>query len=435
MAAERARTGRALIIAYDHNSFSPLQLAKEIDGLADIVWVVAPGDEMLGPLRELLPRLGRVVEQRGSIEALVRELALERPAGLVTFSHSQLLRAAVLARALGLAFSPPEAIARCIDKWEQRQAYRRAGLPGPLITPLVVGENPTALDDLAGSPFPAVLKPRAGAGSLDTHLVDDLAALARLVHGPEQVSPGAYVLEGYLAGAETRADTGVADYVSVESVISAGAVTHCGITGKFPLASGFRETGNFVPSGLGAREQHEVLACASAAIAALGLSAGCVHTEIKLTDAGARLIELNPRVAGGGISDLYDMQRGTSLIRLAALAALGEPVPAASADSGVAYQVFVPPPAGARQLLGLDGIADVAALPGVEEIYVNRPAGSLVDAGEGSLGYVAFVRGRATDHPAMLERREEIVARVQPRYAPVPTTPLVGAGGTEKPVP
>ncbi len=57
------------------------------------------------------------------------------------------------------------------------------------------------------------------------------------------------VLEGYLADDPARADDPYAAYVSVESVVAGGVISHLALTGRFPLAENFRETGFFIPAG------------------------------------------------------------------------------------------------------------------------------------------------------------------------------------------
>jgi hypothetical protein len=53
-------------------------------------------------------------------------------------------------------------------------------------------------------------------------------------------------------------------------VISGGRVSHVAITGRFPLAVPFRETGNIVPGILDPELHGPVFVMVEAAIAALG---------------------------------------------------------------------------------------------------------------------------------------------------------------------
>ena len=86
---------------------------------------------------------------------------------------------------------------------------------------------------------------------------------------------------------------------------------------RFPLAEPFRETGDFMPHPLETEEAETVVAVAIAAAEALGVRSGALHTEIKLTPDGPRIIEVNGRIGGGAIDALYARRFGTSLTELA----------------------------------------------------------------------------------------------------------------------
>lgn len=412
-----------LLVPYDDKSFSPLQIAEAAESLADICWVI-DGSATLGPLGAVLGRLGRVVDRSGrDLDDLVAELGESRADGIVTFSHDELLLSAALAARLALPYNTPAATARGVDKWSQRSALAAAGVPIPLVQTMEVGPWPRSGSaaslglDRERLVFPAVLKPRSGAGSADTHLIADESELTELVEHPGALPPGRYVLEEYLVGSRALSGAPIADYVSVESVLVSGVRTHIEITGKFPLVPAFRETGNFQPSALSPSDATAVTDLADAAIGALGLTDGVVHTEIKLTDAGPRVIEVNPRAAGGGIAELVEARHGISLMRLAVLAALGEkPALGPVVGPEVVYDLFIQPPAGATCLRALSGIDDAARLPGVERIAQSRPIGGPVNWHEGSLGYIAAVRGRAADHAELVARRATILETIRPVY-------------------
>ena len=97
--------------------------------------------------------------------------------------------------------------------------------------------------------WPAVLKPRSAQGSRYTFFVNDDEHLRQYLEslGPQRPD---MVLEAYLADDPSRADEPFADYVSVESVVAQGVISHLALTGRFPLAENFRETGFFIPADL-----------------------------------------------------------------------------------------------------------------------------------------------------------------------------------------
>ena len=130
------------------------------------------------------------------------------------------------------------------------------------------------------------------------------------------------VLEEYIADTAPCLGEGFANYLSVESVVSAGVVEHFAVTGRFPLAPPFRETGFFIPADLTPTQRAAALDVASAAVRAVGVETGCLHTEIKFTPDGPRVIEVNGRL-GGGVPLILEMATGASAPRLAMEVALG----------------------------------------------------------------------------------------------------------------
>ena len=68
--------------------------------------------------------------------------------------------------------------------------------------------------------------------------------------------------------------------------------------GRFPLADPFRETGNFIPAIFDPDTEGALLQLVDDAVRALGIRDSVIHTEIKLTADGPRLIEVNGRLGG-----------------------------------------------------------------------------------------------------------------------------------------
>jgi biotin carboxylase len=126
----------------------------------------------------------------------------------------------------------------------------------------------------------------------------------------------------------------------VESVCAPDGSTHVAITGKFPLEPPFREQGGFWPAPLPIEDETAILALVDRSLAALDIPVGITHTEVKLTPAGPRVIEVNGRL-GGHIHDLAQRSAHLDLVRANALAALGRPVPLSAAEPDrVCFQNF-----------------------------------------------------------------------------------------------
>lgn len=366
----------------------------------DIIWLVDPEDQTVAATRALLARSGTVVEAlrapAAEAAAAVRDHA---PDAIATFYDTGMEHIAEIAHELGLPFHSPEVARRLEDKLHQRQALTAAGLPSPAVVELPATLDRAAVEQRAAAlRFPAVLKPRKASGSWHTFPVADPAELGarweELAGEPED-----RIVEEYLSDGPPMPLGFEADYVSVETLAVAGELTHLAITGRFPLAPPFRETGYFIPSTLRPQQQAQVLDLAERTLRALGVREGCTHTEIKLTADGPAVIEVNGR-AGGGIPDMLALAGGVELVSLILRGALGSPPGLAGPvpTAGVAYRFFGQPPLGARRLRAIDGLDQVRLLPGVERVDVHWEPGTMLDSSHGTRTYLYAVVGRAEDH-------------------------------------
>lgn len=406
---------RRLGVLAEPAGFSPMLLAEAARGLCRPVWLVGWAGRPVGP-RRVLSRLGDVVDLTGlDDDQAVAAAAAARLDGVVVFNDPPQRLAARIAGALGLPFHDEATAAALSDKGVQRCRLRQGGVPVPRFTtvhPAEAARRGWAPGGEVG--FPAVLKPREGAASRDTYRVDSLEEL-RATLGSCRDEP--FILEEFL---DTRPgwDPRSAAMVSVESLVLDGRAHHLALTGRFPLAPPFRETGSFLPAAV--PDPEPVLAMATAAAAALGARHGALHTEIKLTGAGPRIIEVNGRI-GGGIPGLLQRVGGPPLVRLAMRAALGLPVEESALalvpGPPVAFTAWWPAPEGASALAGVDGLDAVRELAGVDEIRLNRQPGEPVDPREGGiLGAVVAVDGLVADHAALWELLAGIAGTMRLRY-------------------
>jgi biotin carboxylase len=229
------------------------------------------------------------------------------------------------------------------------------------------------------------------------------------------------IVEEYLPDGPSMPRGFEADYVSVETIVQAGRMTHLAITGRFPLAWPMRETGFFIPATLPPGQQTEILGLAGDALRALGLRTGSAHTEIKLTSEGPRVIEVNGRI-GGGVPDMLRLTAGLDIVKLSMRAALGldlnvpQDLPR---TRGVGYRFFFQPPPSARRLVSIDGLDRLKRQPGVESVNLHHPPGSDLDARDGTRSYLFAVAGSAPDYDGMLAidefLRNEIAAVYETR--------------------
>ncbi len=407
-------TRPALAVAYGPRSVPVMQLAEAAAGECDLIWVVDGRLPEMAHMEKLLRRFGPVVDVGGlTPDRAAKALSEHQPDGLVTYFDAGMVFLAEMAEALGLRFHSPATAEALVDKARQREVLGRAGLamprswilpPGPLVQAL--GALPPDMT------WPLVFKPRSESGSRHTFLANDHdEALALL----ESVGPGLeeMVVEEYIVGRPELTGGPYADYVSVESVVSSGRVYDLALTGRFPLAPTFRETGFFIPAPLGPRYREEVVDLAAAAAGALGVRDGCLHTEVKLTDSGPRIIEVNGRI-GGGIPDMLERAAGFSILPLSMKVALGQAVgPLGPVDcQRVGYRFFLQPPQIVGTVTSLEGVDALADFPGMENLTVHRGPGSHVDWRDGTRTFILAAVGSASDQASVLEvdriLREEV---------------------------
>lgn len=288
----------------------------------------------------------------------------------------------------------------------------------------LVPPDPTtdAVEELLASVgFPVVLKPRHGAGSRDTVLIEDAQQLRAFLADQSTFvtrSETSMVVEEFLVAASPPYSACFASYLSVESVVAGGNISHVAMTGRFAPAEPFRETGYFIPSDLSSSQTKDVLGVASRAIEALGVGVGFLHTEIKLTPGGPRVIEVNGRL-GGGIPEMAALATGVDLYKLSLRVALGEKIVFDDLvpTHRVSYILSPQPPQWARRLVSVEGLDQLAEHPGVETIHLNRHPGDDVDWRKGNYQYIFSVLGVASDHKGVLAVQQLIDEQVTMTYA------------------
>lgn len=398
-----------------------MALAAAARGKRDLVWIVN-SDEMSDTLMiRFLRKLGTVVDLAGlSAQQSVEAVAATRPHGIVAYTDAHIATAAVLAEALGLDYFDPVVALRLTDKVAQRQAFHDAGLPVPLCAPLSTAsteDEVTALVDAVT--FPVIIKPRHGAASRETHLARDPAELRGLVEQIRAISDDLdMVVEEYMAGATPPPSSYFGDYVSVESVVSHGHISHLAVTGRLPSVPPFREVGLIIPCDYEESLVDQILEVATAAVQAVGIRTGCLHTEIKVTDDGPRVIEVNGRIGGFVAPTLAQAVPGLDFYEVSQRVALGESVTYDHSvrPDHVGYSIVGQPPQGVSRVTAVTGLDRVAAHEGVASVSLNRQPGDRVDWRLGSHEYVYAVIGSAPAHDDVREMHHFIESTIVVSY-------------------
>jgi biotin carboxylase len=366
--------------------------------------------------QRLLRRFGPVIDIGGmSDDAAVRAIAPHRPNGIVTYFDTGMMRIARIAEDLGLPFADSQTALRLVDKVHQRDALRAAGIAVPRYRPIPSGIGSDALAAVSYVGWPAVIKPRSESGSHHTFLATDLdharSLLEMLGESREEM-----IAEEYLTD-DPEWSGPYADYVSVESVVAHGKISHLAVTGRFPMAQMFRETGFCIPAAIEASTRDAALMLTGQAIDAVGVATGCTHTEVKFTAEGPRIIEVNGRL-GGGIPDMLEAAANFSVLSVSLRIALGEAV---SLDSlipcdRVGYRFFLQPPALAGTVTAIEGISEFADRSGVDSLTIHRGPDARVDWRDGTRAFILAAAGTAETHKQAREIRQLLDDTVRVSY-------------------
>jgi biotin carboxylase len=396
-------------------------LAEAAADVCDVLWMIDGSQPGMAEMADLLQRFGPVIDIAGlGAEQMVKAVSTYQPDGFVTYLDTGMVAYAELAAALGLPFHSPATATALTDKSRQRQTLAAAGLAVPpchLIRPEQTESQLARSEAEVG--WPAILKPRSAQGSRYTFMARDAPELDRLLTA---LGPGRpdMVLEGYLADDPGRTESPYASYVSVESVVASGVISHLALTGRFPMAENFRETGFFIPAALDRAEEQSVLDLATAAISALDISIGCLHTEIKFTPDGPRIIEVNGRV-GGGVPEMLERAAGIPLLELTLRIGLGEEIriDGPVATERIGYRFFLQPPAVSATVAAIEGIDKVSDFPGVDTISVHQGPGADLDWRDGSRNHIMAVVGSAEDYAELAVVNRLLLREVTVTYADV----------------
>jgi biotin carboxylase len=339
------------------------------------------------------------------------QFAAERPlAAVVATEDDGVTLAAMASEALGLKHSPLLGVRAARDKYQTRRALAAAGMPTPGFQRFALEDDPRAAAGRVR--YPCVVKPLALSASRGVMRADDpegfvvaferLAALLRALdpaHGPgARPELRQIIVEDFIPGAE----------VAVEGLLDAGRLTVLAIFDKPDPLDGpfFEETLYVTPSRHWQEVQREIVQTTERATAALGLTDGPVHAELRVNSEGAWIVEVAPRSIGGYCSRALRFGIDTSLEELILQQALGLPLGSIQPATPASGVMMIPIPA-PGVLCEVRGLPAARAVPGVDDLLITIPVGRpVVPPPEGSryLGFI-FARGESPEQVEMALRR------------------------------
>jgi biotin carboxylase len=346
--------------------------------------------EFLGDRALVLP-LDRPADAAERIVAHAGRLPLD---AVVAVDDQGVKTAALAARRLGLKTSDPDAVARTRDKAAMRDALAAAGVQQPSYRVARADDDVAAI--AAELEPPVVIKPLSLAASKGVIRADSPATAARTAERVRSIAGDLgqpLLVEAFVPGQE----------VAVEGLLRAGKLETLAIFDKPDPLDGpyFEETIYVTPS----RQPRQAVAAmkhtTARAAAALGLTEGPIHAELRVNGADVTLLEIAARSIGGLCSRALRFGAGVSLEEVILRHALDLPIDdLARADEASGVMMLPIPRAGVlHEVRGQDAARAVPGIAGLEISVANgRPVEPLPE-GDRYLGF-AFARG---DTPADVE--------------------------------
>lgn len=323
-------------------------------------------------------------------------------AGITTTSEFYLAAVAALGTGLGLPANPADAMRTCRDKARTRAVLRTAGIRQPRFEQ--VRHPADAPRAVARVGLPCVIKPADDSGSYNVLLCESAeaaaahaaAVLAVRSNVRGQHTTGTVLVEEFLPGPE----------LSVEMFSLDGEVTCVGCTRKTVAGRPyFVETQHIFPADLDGAAAEEVIGTVTRALKATGVRFGATHVEVKLTQDGCAIVEINARLAGGMIPELIRLATGVDLLEQHLRSFAGLPVlltPDRSRYAGIRF--LLSPCAGT--LVGVHGAAAARRVAGVESVEITTAPGTAVQPPSSAydrLGHVIAAGESAAEVEAALE--------------------------------
>ncbi|MFD1885016.1 ATP-grasp domain-containing protein [Paenibacillus wenxiniae] len=315
---------------------------------------------------------------------------------------------------LGIHGTSAEAALNARNKDRARQVFAQQHVPSAQFA--VVSELEEAIAAATRIGYPVVLKPTNAASSQGVYFVDNEEVLRHAFAELSQFKTTymdfkvreEYLIEEYLTGPE----------FSVEIFLDQGEVAFAELTEKHTSdLPYFVETLHVFPSSIYQEQREEIIAVARQAVLALGIHNGPAHVELKYTETGAKIIEVNGRPGGDNItSDLIIHAYGINIFRETIRKYLSEPLDIQKQKvhaSAIGYVL-----ADRKGTLhSIDGLEHLNNHQQVKRYHIGAEAGTTVDIARSSDDRLGYIIVEADTPIAAREQVQELLSRIEIRYA------------------
>lgn len=226
--------------------------------------------------------------------------------GITSFSLESALPTVVyVSQKMGLTSNTEECVSRTKDKYSQREAFRKAGVPSPEYFKV---DEDTDLK-IFYPKYPVIVKPIDGGGSQGINMANNESELADAIAKSRSCSrTGRAIVEQFVEGRE----------FSVEYLSYRGCHYNVQITDKVTTERPhFVEMQHHQPANISFALSQKIRNVVESALTALKIENSSSHTELKIDEKGdLYIIEIGARMGGDHItSDLVKLSTGYDFVK------------------------------------------------------------------------------------------------------------------------
>ncbi|WP_445491533.1 ATP-grasp domain-containing protein [Niallia sp. 03133] len=328
--------------------------------------------------------------------------------GVLSTYDLEMYQGALLANSLHVIGTNPSAIATARSKYLTREVLNKKMIKVPKYK--LIETMDEAIEFAGEIGYPCILKPVDGQGSDNVHFIKKEEDFYPPIKN-HQENPIYYrgvrkfpklLVEEYLDG----------PLVSVETVSFKGEIYVLGITDRTLCESPYfiAKTASF-PAKIA--KQDEVIESVVEALRAIDYNFGPAHTEVIITSEGPRIVEINPRLAGGSISLMMNWVFGKSIHEEIIKMHVGMPFSYDFEVKGVgAYLRIFSQKTGVLQ--GIEGTESALNTDGIKDFYMEHEFGNHVTNNpKGLADGIGVLSGISDSNETIMNSLEEASKKIK----------------------
>lgn len=334
----------------------------------------------------------------------------------IAFWDATMLAAAKACSTLAVRFTSEKGVEQALRKDVTRSLLSEAGLESCRFGIATAKEEALHIAREIG--FPVVFKPRVGYGKYMTELIDSETAIHRYFETFEaarqampQVNRSAIdqilLVEERVLGCMYSVEVGMVNSTMVPFMITQR---------KRAADNEILELGSTMPAPVSQAQASEILDYTEKVLRVIGLDLGIFHVELILSARGPCLIEVNPRLMGGALPNLYYHSTGDDIFEHLIAIHLGRmPHPARYDQARAATARIVGAKQGGRICDSLPNqwVSELSNL--VIEQRIEVQAGQSIKRMVNNLSSLGYFQVVASTPAESVERADKVIDLIEAR--------------------